>query len=103
MCTISPFEIVYGFNPLTPIDLIVLHLDERVSLDDNRKAQVVKKLDESVQQLIKKRNRVYVTKANKGHKHVVFQPGEWVWVHMHKGRFPAHRKSKLQPRRDGPF
>jgi len=34
----SPFEIVYGFNPLTPIDLILLPIDERVSLDGNRKA-----------------------------------------------------------------
>jgi hypothetical protein len=31
-----------------------------------------------------------------GRKHVVFQPNDWVWVHMPKERFPAHRKSKLQ-------
>jgi hypothetical protein len=65
----SPFEIVYGFNPLTPMDLIPLPIDERVSLDGNRKAQVVKTLHESVQQQIEKRNRVYATKANKGLKH----------------------------------
>jgi len=34
----SPFEIVYGFNPLTPLDLIPLPLDERVSLNSNKKA-----------------------------------------------------------------
>jgi hypothetical protein len=34
----SPFEIVYGFNPLTPMDFIPLHVDERISLDGNRKA-----------------------------------------------------------------
>jgi hypothetical protein len=38
----SPFEIVYGFNPLTSIDLIYLPVDERVSLDGNRKAHMVK-------------------------------------------------------------
>ena len=74
------------------MDLIPLPVDERVSLDGNRKAQI-----ESVRQQIEKRNRVYVTKANKGRKHVVFQPDDWVWVHMHKERFPAHSKSKLQP------
>ena len=37
-----PFDIVYGFNPLTPMDLIPLSVDERVSLDGNCKAQVVK-------------------------------------------------------------
>ena len=26
-----------------------------------------------------------------------------MWVHMRKERFPAHRKSKLAPRGDGPF
>ena len=69
MCTtteFSQFEIVYGFNPLTPMDLIPLPIDERVSLDSNRKAQVVKTLYESVRQQIEKRNRVYATKANKG-------------------------------------
>jgi hypothetical protein len=82
---------------------ISLPVNERVSLDGNRKAQVVKILYESVRQQFEKRNRVYATKANKGRKHVVFQSSDWVWVHMRKERFPAHRKSKLQPRGDGPF
>jgi len=34
----SHFEIVYSFNSLTYLDLIPLAIDERVSLDDNRKA-----------------------------------------------------------------
>jgi len=34
----SPFEIVYGFNPLTPMDLIPLSFEERVSLDGEKKA-----------------------------------------------------------------
>jgi hypothetical protein len=45
----SSFEIVYGFNPLTPMDLIPLPIDERVSFDGNHKAQMVKTLHESVQ------------------------------------------------------
>jgi len=63
----------------------------------------VKTLHECVRQQIEKRNRVYATKANKGCEHVVFQPGDWVWVHMRKERFSAHRKLKLQPQGDGPF
>ena len=43
---------------LTPMDLIPLPIDERVGLDGNRKAQVVKTLRESVRQQIEKRNRV---------------------------------------------
>ena len=33
----------------------------------------------------------------------MFQPGDWVWVHLHKERFPQQHKSKLLPRGDGPF
>jgi hypothetical protein len=33
----SSFEIIYGFNPLTYLDLIHLPIDARVNLDDNKK------------------------------------------------------------------
>jgi hypothetical protein len=33
----SPFEVVYGFNPITPLDFIHLPIDERVSFDGNKK------------------------------------------------------------------
>jgi hypothetical protein len=45
------------------MDLIPLPIDERVTLDGNRKAQVVKTLHKSVRQQIEKGNRVYATKA----------------------------------------
>jgi hypothetical protein len=99
----SPFEIVYGFNPLTPMDLIPLPFEEKVSLDGEKKAKMVRQLHEGVRLQIEKKNRLYASKANKGRKLVVFQPGDWVWVHMRKERFPNQRKSKLQPRGDGPF
>jgi hypothetical protein len=62
----SPFEIVYGFNPLTPLDLIPLPVDKMVSLDGNKKAQVVKDLHAKIRQLIEKKNEQYVNKANRG-------------------------------------
>jgi hypothetical protein len=40
---------------------------------------------------------LFASKANKGHKQVVFQLGDWVLVNMRKKWFPNHRKSKLQP------
>ena len=46
---------------------------------------------------------MYAQKANKGRKQVIFEPGDWVWVHMRKERFPQQRKSKLDARGDGPF
>jgi hypothetical protein len=62
----SPFEIVYGFNPLTPLDLIPLPVDERVSLDGNKKTQVVKDLHAKIRQQIEKKNEQYTNKANRG-------------------------------------
>ncbi|KAA3457130.1 reverse transcriptase [Gossypium australe] len=49
------------------------------------------------------RTESYVRQANKGQKKVVFELKDWVWVHMHKERFPAKRRFKLLPREDGPF
>ena len=99
----SPFEIIYGFNPLTPLDLLPLPVNEMTSLDGQKKAEIVKKLYESVQQHIENKNEQYATKANKGHRQVLFEPSDWVWVHMRKERFPARRRSKLHPRGDGLF
>ncbi|RDX69109.1 hypothetical protein CR513_51823, partial [Mucuna pruriens] len=48
-------------------------------------------------------NEQYSRQANKGRVKVTFEPGDWVWVHMRKERFPIQRNSKLKPRGDGPF
>ena len=37
-----PFEIVYGFNPLTHLDLSHLLMSEHVNLDSKNKAEFVK-------------------------------------------------------------
>jgi hypothetical protein len=34
---------------------------------------------------------------------VLFQPGDMVWVHFRKDRFPERHKSKLLPQGDGPY
>ncbi|KAL2526664.1 reverse transcriptase [Abeliophyllum distichum] len=73
----SPFEIVYGFNPLTPLDLIPLPVDERTSLDGHRKADMVKHIHDSVRQQIEKKNKQYAAKANKGRRQVILEPGDF--------------------------
>ena len=99
----SPFEVVYGFNPLTPMDLIPLPINEQGSLDGKKKDEKVKEIHERVKQQIEKKNLQYATHANKGRRRVTFEPGDWVWVHMRKERFPTQRKSKLALRGDRPF
>jgi hypothetical protein len=51
---------------LTPLDLIHLPVDKRVSLDGTQKAQVVKDLHAKIRQQIKKKNEQCAHKANKG-------------------------------------
>jgi hypothetical protein len=99
----SPFEIVYYFNPLTPLDLMSVPIDGRSSLDGQKKVELVKSLHERVQLQIAQKNERVASQANKGRRRVIFEPGDWVWVHMCKERFPAHRKTKLHPQGDGPF
>jgi hypothetical protein len=63
----------------------------------------VKSLHERVRlQIAQKKERV-ASQANKGRRRVIFEPGDWVWVHMRKERFPTHRKTKLHPRGDRSF
>ncbi|XP_071909695.1 uncharacterized protein [Coffea arabica] len=99
----SPFEIVYGFNPLTPLDLTPLPVHERVNLDGKNKAAYVRELHTKVRANIEKRTLQYIQSANKGRRKMVFEPGDWVWIHMRKERFPVKRHSKLLPWGDGPF
>lgn len=34
---------------------------------------------------------------------IVFQPGNWIWVHIRNKRSLTHQKSKLQPQKDRSF
>ena len=52
---------------------------------------------------IERRTEQQVKNANKYWREVVFEPRDWVWVHMRKERFLAQSKSKLASRSDGPF
>ena len=62
----SPFEIVYGFNPLTLLDLMPLPVNERGSMDGKKKAELVKSIHEKVRLQIEKKNDQYASQANKG-------------------------------------
>jgi hypothetical protein len=79
----SPFQIVYGFNPLTPIDLIPSPFKEIIILDREKKAKIVRQLHETV-------NRLFSNPVI-GFGCICIR------------NVPNQRKSKLQPRGDGPF
>jgi hypothetical protein len=98
-----PFEIVYGFKPHTPMDLLPLPLLEQVNLDATKRSDLIKRLHAETRKNIEKKSTQYAKHANKGKKKVTFQPGDIIWLHLRKDCFPQQHKSKLSPRGDGPF
>ena len=69
----SPFEIMYGFNPLTLLNLYLLPLSEYVNLNGKKKAEFVKEIHEKAARFnIERMKEQYAKQANKGCRQVVF-------------------------------
>ena len=100
---LSPFKVVYGVDPLSPLDLIPRPLDQKPSADAAARVEEIQKLHELVKARIEKTTLSYTAQANKHKREKLFKPGDLVWIHLRKERFPTKRKTKLMPRADGPF
>jgi hypothetical protein len=100
---VSPFEVVYGFNPRAPIDLLPLPPSETTCFDASQRSEFILKMHEITKLNIKKINEKYRIAASKGRKEVKLEPGDLVWLHLRKERFSELRKSKLMYRAADPF
>jgi hypothetical protein len=100
---VSPFQVVYGFNPRAPIDILPLPTSERIHSDAKERADFILQMHETTKHNIEKMNEKYRIAGSKDRKEVKLEPGDLVWLHLKKDRFPNLRKSKLMPRADGPF
>jgi hypothetical protein len=76
---------------------------ECVNFDSSKRSEFIKKLHDRARANIEKMTKLYEKCTNKGRKKMLFEEGDLVWVHLCKDRFPDQRKSKLQPRADGPL
>jgi hypothetical protein len=94
---------VYGFNPCAPIDILPLPTSERIHDDAKECAEFILKMHETTKHNIEKMTEKYRIASSKGKRDVKLEPGDLVWLHLRKDRFPELRKSKLMPRADGPF
>jgi hypothetical protein len=94
---------VYGFNPRAPIDILPLPTSERIHSEAKERAEFILKIHETTKQNIEKMTEKYRVAGSKGKKELKLEPGDLVWLHLRKERFPDLRKSKLMPRADGPF
>ncbi|KAK1652758.1 hypothetical protein QYE76_070563 [Lolium multiflorum] len=74
-----------------------------VNMEASKRADYVKKIHEKTKELIEKKGKSNAARMNKKRKEMLFKPGDLVWVHFRKDRFPKLRKSKLKPRGAGPY
>lgn len=66
-------------------------------------SQLISSIHQRIHDKIAKTNELIKYRRDKGRKRVLFKPGDLVWLHFRKERFPCKRRSKLSPRSDGPF
>jgi len=59
----SPFEVVYGFNPLNPLDILPLPSNKYANFDGKKKKDYIKELYAKVRANIEKKNEQYAKKA----------------------------------------
>jgi len=74
----SPFEVCYDLNPPTPLDLIPIPQESKISFEVEERAKAMKKLHEEVRARIEKVNEQHTAKANKNRTHLEFNPGDHV-------------------------
>jgi len=58
------------------------------------------KLHETTKENIECMNAKYKLASDKGRRQLIFEPGDLVWLHLRKDRFPYLQKYKLLPRAD---
>jgi len=76
---------------------------ERTNMEASKCAAYIKKVHEKTKEATELKAGRMAASMNKHMKKVLFEPGNLVWIHLHKDRFPQQRKSKLLPRGYGPF
>jgi len=101
--TVSHFQVVYGFNPRTPIDLLPLPTTERTHSDASACAEFIHKLHETTKANIEKKIEKYRIAGSEGRKDIKLELGDLVWLHLRNDRFPELCNSKLMPRASGPY
>jgi hypothetical protein len=75
---VSPFQVVYGFNPRAPIDLLPLLPSEMTCFDASQQCEFILKMHKTIKLNIEKMNEKYRIAASKGCKEVKLEPGDLV-------------------------
>ena len=74
---VSPFQVVYGFNPRAPIDLLPLPTTKRIHSDAREHADFIRKLHETTKANIESMNEKYRIAGSKGRKEIKLEQVIW--------------------------
>uniref|UniRef100_A0A2N9FGZ1 RNA-directed DNA polymerase n=1 Tax=Fagus sylvatica TaxID=28930 RepID=A0A2N9FGZ1_FAGSY len=100
---ISPFEVVHGYPPKKPLDLLPMSPHVRVSEFAEAFAQHLHDLHHEIRNKIQASNFQYKIHADTRRRHMEFQVGDYVMIRIRPERFPSRSVKKLQARSAGPF
>jgi hypothetical protein len=78
------FEIIFGFLPRSPIDLMPLPSSENLNFDATQRAELMLKLHETTKENIERMNAKYKRIGDKGRKQLDFAPSDLVSLHLRK-------------------
>jgi len=94
----TPFEVAMGLKPRQPIDLVTLPLPVRCSEQDKDFARHIQDIHVDIQHRVATNNAQYKTPVDAHQRHVEFQVGEFVMVHLKPNCFPRGTYQKMHSR-----
>ena len=99
----SPFEIVHGYTPRKPLDLLPMSPRVRISESAEAFARHIHDLHNEICKKIQVSNSQYKIHTDTHRRHVEFQVRDYVMTQIRPERFPSETVKKLQARNAGPF
>ncbi|GKA52977.1 RNA-directed DNA polymerase [Tanacetum coccineum] len=90
----SPFEVVYGWNPIIPLNLVPVLEVGQFSEEGTNQSEQIRELHRSVREQIIRHNEQYKGHADKLRKQGFYQEGDLVWIHLQL-EFPQLQQDSL--------
>ena len=98
----SPFQVVYGFNPRTPVDLAPVPSLKRSSGKAEDFMASLQQVHAETKLRLENSTTKYKAAADKKRRLVEFEVGDFVYAVLTKDRYTSHEYNKLVVRKIGP-
>jgi len=99
----SPFEVVHGYKPRKPLDLLHMSFHARVSESAESFARRIQDLHIEITKQIETSNAQYKLQADLRRRHNEFNVGDYILIRIRPERFPSGANRKLHAHSAGPF